>query len=298
MAGLKEIKRRLRSVRNTMKITYAMKLVSAARLRKAQDAVLNFHVYLGGLKRLLGQLSVETGGRSLVHPLMEGRQEVKTIALVIVGGRRGLCGGYNTNLHRKIESVIREQTEAHPEVKFEFYILGKKPADFFRRIKRQYNKAFEDLPEDPAKWPVTEVGSEVEQGFVSGRVDEVWLLYTRFKSAVSHPAVCERLLPLAMEEDYLSAQNEARLAPGMTLFEPDPGAVFAAVIPQIMKARIWQACLDAVTSETASRMTAMDSATRNAGMLCRRLELKHNKMRQLRITTDLIDIVGGAEALK
>lgn len=300
MASLKDIKRRLRSVRNTKKITYAMKLVSAAKLKKAQDAALNFHIYTEELDNLLVRLLVERGERSLAHPLMVEKPEVKNICLVIVGGRRGLCGSYNTNLHKKIEAILKEKKQLLPGAKISCFIMGKKPADYFRRSGRAFAKSFEELPDDVSRWPIDELGREITQGFCGEAYDEVWLLYSHFVTAMTHPAVCEKLLPLAISTAPAGhgRKNLAVLVPGMTLFEPSTAEVFSAILPKILTARILQACHDARASETASRMTAMDSATRNAAQLIRKLELAHNKMRQLRITSELLDIIGGAEAIK
>jgi F-type H+-transporting ATPase subunit gamma len=299
MAGLKEIKRRLRSVKNTSKITYAMKLVSAARLRKAQDAVLNFHVFTDGLNQLLAQLMAERGDGELSHPLLNERAEVKNICFLVVGGRRGLCGSYNTALHKKIESVYQEKREAQPQATLHSHLIGKKPADYFRRIKRECVKSYEELPEDPSRWPIREMALEFKEQFLNGTYDEVWVIYTRFKSAITHPPICEKLLPLSLELETSPHHPElAVLSRGMTLFEPSIGEVFDAVLPDILLARVWQACLDAKASETASRMTAMDSATRNAGLLGKKLELLHNKVRQARITSELLDIIGGSGGVK
>ncbi len=304
MPGLKEIKRRLRSVRNTKKITYAMKLVSAAKLRKAQEAVTLSREYADELNRLLGQLMQEQGGVSAAHPLMEERAEIKNIALLIVGGQRGLCGGYNTNINKKVEWFFRQKAENYPGAVIHPFILGKKPAEYFRRVKRSYVKAYEDLPENASVWPIEEVGRELESAFAGGSFDQVWVIFTRFKSAISQVAMVEKLLPLTADDlPSEKAQKQSVAAhehgdAGWTLFEPSRAEVFSSMMPRVMRTKIRQACLDAKASETASRMTAMDSATKNAGQLVRKLELKHNRMRQLSITSQLIDIIGGAEAIK
>ena len=301
MPGLKEIKRRLRSVRNTKKITYAMKLVSAAKLRRAQEAVTLSREYASELNRVLAQLISEQGGMSASHPLMEERSTIKNIALLIIGGQRGLCGGYNTNINKKVDWLLRQKTEAHSGIAFHSFILGKKPAEYFRRVKRAYVKAYEDLPENASIWPIDEIGREIEAGFLEGRFDEVWVVFTRFKSAISQTAMVEKLLPLSAGDLPASAQGaeaSKEQQAGWTLFEPSRADVFSSMMPRIMRTKIRQASLDAKASETASRMTAMDSATKNAGQLVRKLELKHNRMRQLSITSQLIDIIGGAEAIR
>ena len=299
MAGLKEIKRRLRSVNNTKKITYAMKLVSAAKLKRAQDAVTSFRRYRNELDRSLGHIQEEAGEEVLHDPLMAVREDVKNICLIVVGGQRGLCGGYNTSLHKQIEAVTREMQMFNPLATFHYIILGRKVADYFKRIKRTAEKSIEDLQENVILWPIEALSREVQAGFLSRKYDEVWLVYTRFKSVISQQPTSEKLLPLEVagpvsKEGFISEAKIARL----TVFEPSPRKLFAAILPRIVNARLRQACLDAKASETGSRMTAMDAATRNASQLVRKLELKHNKIRQNRITSELLDIMGGAEAIK
>jgi F-type H+-transporting ATPase subunit gamma len=306
MAGLKEIKRRLRSVKNTQKITYAMKLVSAAKLRKAQEAVTKSREYTTELGSLLSQLLQETAGSNLSHPLMEVRPEVKNVAVLVVGGQRGLCGGYNSNVNKKVEVALKQFGSLNSSV-----VLGKKPAEYYRRKGLAYTKAFEELPENANAWPIADIAGDLEAGFRSGAFDEVWVIYTKFKSAISQTVQLEKLLPLDANLTALTASGVKGAAPiagapsiasaettGVTKFEPSATEVFSALLPRIVSAKIRQYCLDAKASETAARMTSMDAATKNAKQLSRKLELQHNKIRQARITSELLDILGGAEAVK
>jgi len=296
MAGLKEIKRRLRSVRNTKKITYAMKLVSAAKLRKAQESVVKTREYSSALNDLLAALTRETGSLDLAHPLMESRSEVRNICLLVVGGSRGLCGGYNTNVNKMVESTIRELKVKHPSAAVKAVLLGRKPAEYFRRVRRDYVEAHEHLPEDANMWPVEEITRSIEIDFVNGKYDEVHLIFTRFKSAISMVPTCEKLLPLEASAAAGSGSGAAASS-GTAIFEPSPVEVYGAIIPRILRTKVRQAALDAKASEQGSRMTAMDAATKNAGDLSYSLQLKFNKVRQSRITSELLDILGGAEAL-
>jgi F-type H+-transporting ATPase subunit gamma len=300
MAGLKEIKRRLRSVKNTQKITYAMKLVSAAKLRKAQEAVTRSREYTTELGSLLSQLMQETAGSDLSHPLMEVRPEVKNVAVLVVGGQRGLCGGYNSNVNKKVEAALKQFGSLNSSV-----VLGKKPAEYYRRKGLAYTKAFEELPENANAWPIADIAGQLEAGFRGGAFDEVWVIYTKFKSAISQTVQLEKLLPLDANLAALAVsavKGAAPIAPaettGVTKFEPSATEVFSALLPRIVSAKIRQYCLDAKASETAARMTSMDAATKNAKQLSRKLELQHNKIRQARITSELLDILGGAEAVK
>lgn len=296
MAGLKEIRRRLKSVNNTKKITSAMKLVSAAKLRKTQDAVVRSRAYTDALRGILGQLQ---SGSEFSHPLLEPRASVKKIGILVLGGQRGLCGGFNTNTNRKIEALYRELAKKHPGAEVSAIILGKKPAEYYRRIGRKYIESVENLADDPNNWPTQEVCQRLELDFLKGEFDELYLVYTRFRSAISTVPTAERLLPL--DKEALATATSAKTpqaATGVTLFEPNPQRVFDAVVPRIVRAIVRQAAFDTKASEHASRMTAMDNATKNAKELIHSLTLTRNKLRQTGITSQLLDIVGGAEALK
>lgn len=292
MAGLKEIRRRLKSVNNTKKITSAMKLVSAAKLRKTQDAVVRSRGYTDSLKSVLAQLE---GGNEFTHPLLEARASVKKIRVLVLGGNRGLCGAYNTNINRKVESLHKELSERHPGAEISSVLLGKKPGEYYRRVGRTYLEAIENLADDPNQWPIQDVCQRLEIDFLRGEFDELYLVYTRFRSAISTVPTAERLLPLS--KDSVSTTSGASSS-GVTLFEPNPQRVFDAIVPRIVRALVRQAAFDTKASEHASRMTAMDNATKNAKELIHSLTLTRNKLRQSGITSQLLDIVGGAEALK
>jgi F-type H+-transporting ATPase subunit gamma len=293
MAGLKEIKRRIKSVQNTSKITYAMKLVSAAKLKKVQDAVTESRTYTAELKALLSRLLAAVASGTYSSPLIEARESVKNIALVVIGGQRGLCGGYNTNLNKRFEAELKALAIEHPEAKVSFYIIGKKPAEYLRKTERSCLKSFEELSENTSTWPLDEICFELEQDFVNGKFDEVRICFTRFKSAMTVTPVCERLFPLAVDMSTAATGDDAK----PTKFEPDVSSVISAVLPRVARTQLRQACLDAKASETGSRMTAMDAATRNAKELGKKLQRKYNRVRQQGITSQLLDIIGGAEAV-
>ncbi|MEY4667888.1 MAG: hypothetical protein RL518_587 [Pseudomonadota bacterium] len=294
MAGLKEIRRRLKSVKNTKKITSAMKLVAAAKLRKTQEAVVRSRAYTDALKGVLAQLE---GGNDFTHPFLEARPEVKRVRVLVLGANRGLCGGFNTNVNRKVDSLYKEISAKHPGCSIDTVILGKKPAEHYRRIGRQYLDANETLSDDPTNWPIQETCQRLEVDFLKGEFDELYVIYTRFRSAISMVATSERLLPL--DKENLAVVNATPAATnGITTFEPNTQRVFDAVVPRIVRAIVRQAAFDTKASEHASRMTAMDNATKNASELIHALTLKFNKLRQTGITSQLLDIVGGAEALK
>jgi F-type H+-transporting ATPase subunit gamma len=293
MAGLKEIRRRLKSVNNTKKITSAMKLVSAAKLRKTQDSVVRSRAYTDALKGILGQLQ---GGNEFSHPLLEAKPSIKKIRILVLGASRGLCGGFNTNVNRRVEALYKELAQAHPGAEISSVLVGKKPAEYYRRVGRTYVEANESVSDDPNFWPIQEICQRLEIDFLKGEFDELHLVYTRFRSAISTVASAERLLPL--DKDAVAGNIAPDAVQGITIFEPNPQRVFDAVVPRIVRAIVRQAAFDTKASEHASRMTAMDNATKNAKELIHSLTLKRNKLRQTGITSQLLDIVGGAEALK
>jgi F-type H+-transporting ATPase subunit gamma len=282
-------------VKNTKKITSAMKLVAAAKLRKTQDAVVRSRAYTDALKGVLAQLQ---GGSEFSHPLLEARPTVKKIRILVMGANRGLCGGFNTNTNRKVETLFKELSQKHPGCEISTMLLGKKPAEYFRRTGREYLDAQEALADDPTYWPTQEVCQRLEVDFLKGEFDELYVVYTRFRSAISTVATAERLIPLDKEALVTTSSATTGAASGVTLFEPNPERVFDAVVPRIVRAIVRQATFDTKASEHASRMTAMENATKNASELIHSLTLKFNKLRQTGITNQLLDIVGGAEALK
>ncbi len=296
MAGLKDIKRRIRSVKNTKKITYAMKLVSAAKLRKAQDAVKAAREYTDALGELLGQ--VLSGDVANNHPLMNERKEIKNIILLVVGGSRGLCGGYNTNVNKNVELTLKRLQESNPEAKIESILIGKKPVEHYKLMKRTPLDTYIELPEDANKWPIDEICAVLEGKFLNEEVDEVHMLYTRFKSAMSQDVISEKILPVSASSlgEVTSSTEESEESQVEAIFEPSAAAVFEAIIPRVLRTMVRQAGLDAKASEHGSRMVAMDAATKNAGELADKLTLTHNKLRQTAITAELLDIIGGAEA--
>lgn len=293
MAGLKEIKTRIKSVTNTKKITYAMKLVSAAKLGKAQDAVKRSKDYIDGIKGLLSQVLASQSSEGFSHPLAEVRDNPKKARVIVIGANRGLCGAYNTRVNQGIASFISESKKS--KIETELVILGKKPAEFCRAEGIKYQVSYEELSDEPASWPLEQVCVEAEDDFLQGKIDALYVIYTNFKSALSQNVVTDQLLPLSAND--FQSQSEGNNS-GSTLFEPSIQQVFMELLPRIMRTRVRQASQNAKASEHGSRMAAMDNATKNAGDLMESLTLTHNKLRQTGITNQILDIVGGAEAAK
>lgn len=295
MGGLKEIRRRIGSVSNTKQITRAMKLVSAAKLRRAQDAALNGRAYsdrlIGVVQSLLGEISEQ-----FTHPLLQERKEVKNRLAVVISGERGLCGAYNTNILKALAALPADIAESQQVI-----AIGARTVSSAKRLGWKLVGSYEKLPENAALWPIEAINKQVVNSFIDGTYDEVTLYYTKFHSAISQEVVKEKILPLSREallalnvgEQQAKTSNKA----GMKA-QPSADRLVTDLIPLVLAARLRQAGLESKASEHASRMTAMDSATKNADDLTSKLKLFYNRARQSAITTELIDIVGGAEAVK
>ena len=294
MAGLKEIKRRLKSVKNTKKITYAMKLVAAAKLQKVQEKVFALQRYQETLAQIFTQTLQSLEGREVELKLLEKRDEIKNIRLIIIGGSRGLCGGFNTNLNKKIKEVLSTLKEQYQDANIETELLGKKVYEFFKREKIEPSVVYDNLGENISLWPVDEILESAKNDFLTKKIDKVYILYTKFRSALSVVPTLDELLPIDKE----SVTSKLNFNPALIVFEPAKEKLLEDLLPKFLRIKFMQTALDSNASENGSRMTAMDSATSNANDLMAKLQLNYNKLRQSAITSELLDIIGGAEALK
>ncbi len=287
MASLKVLRRRIRSVTSTQQITKAMEMVAAAKLRRAQARALAMRPYAAGLTRMLGNLAAAAREREL--PLFEARP-VRTTALVAVTSDRGQCGAYNTNLFRAVEERLGEVA---PDAPLGIVVVGRKGRDYARRRRWPVIAQFTDLGAEANVEVARTIAADLLRRFESREVDKVEILYTRFFSALRRQVTCETFLPIGTEP----AAGHAG-PPGDVIFEPGLEEIFAALLPRFAGARVLAALADARASEEGARMTAMGAATKNAGELLEQLVLQRNRLRQLMITREILDIVGGAEALK
>ena len=286
MASLKVLRRRIRSVTSTQQITKAMEMVAAAKLRRAQARALATRPYAAKLTGMLENLAAAAREREL--PLFAAR-EVKTTVLVVITSDRGLCGGYNTNLFRATEERLRTAAPGS----LQLIVIGRKGRDYFRRRGWPVLAVFTDLGAEVGVEAARRVTADLLQRFESREVDKVEILYTRFFSALRRQVTCETFLPIGAEP---SADHPD--AAGDVLFEPGLEAIFAALLPRFASARMLAALADSRASEEGARMIAMGAATKNAGELLDHLVLQRNRLRQLMITREILDIVGGAEALR
>jgi F-type H+-transporting ATPase subunit gamma len=282
MASLKAIRKRIVSVRNTQQITKAMKMVSAAKLRRAQEAVVASRAYAEKLGEVVAGLATESSLRE--HVLVRERNPQARVMLIVLTSDRGLCGGFNTNLIRQAERFL-----GAPERTTVLGTIGRKAYDFY---KRRSVEIVEHVPATSAS-PIElarEIVAKAVARFVNEEVDAIYLLFSRFRSAISQVPTVERLLPIeapAASED-----------PREYLFEPDRDGVIESLLPRYVEVKVFQAVLESIASEHGARMTAMESASKNASEMIERLTLEMNRARQATITKELMEIVGGAEALK
>jgi F-type H+-transporting ATPase subunit gamma len=294
MATLRDIQRRIQSVKKTAQITKAMQMVAAARLRRLQEALDSTRPYADKMNQVVGQLVGQIEGGT--HPLLEERPDPRKMDLLIVSSDRGLCGGLNTNVFRKTRDFMAENKDAYESISL--YLVGQKARDFYKRrevtVRQARTHLFAGRPEFEAIRPIARdlVGS-----FLSGETDEVGVIFTQFKSVMTQRAEYLPLLPLQKRqaEEPEAAEPEDV---GDYIYEPSRAALLEKLLPRYVEVQLFWLILEAQTSEFASRMTAMDSATNNAKEMIERLTLTFNRARQAAITKELMDIVNGAEALQ
>jgi F-type H+-transporting ATPase subunit gamma len=288
MATLKLIRKRISSIRNTQQITKAMKMVSAAKLRRAQEAAVQARPYAEKMTELLKNVSARVS--SDAHALLQAREERK-IQLVLFTSDRGLCGGYNANLIRAAEAFLRKNVGAK---EIEITLVGRKGADHYRRRRANIVDRYIGILTKPADELAAEIAQKLIARFVNGETDAVYILYSRFRSALSQVPTLEKLLPVALAETSESAAQQQT----EYLYEPGVQELLASLLPRITDVALQRALLEATASEHGARMTAMDSATTNASKMMGSLTLQMNRARQASITRELMEIVGTAEALK
>lgn len=287
MPSLKFIRTRIASVKSTQKITRAMKLVSAARLRRAQDAIVAARPYANALATAVAELVSRAGADA--HPLMFVRPADR-VAVIMLTSDRGLAGGFNANVFR---ALTRFQGEGKGGKETSLFVVGRKGRDYYRRRKATIRHDWASPTGDTAANLAKELARQAVDAFESGAVDAVHLVFNEFKSAIAQRTVVEQLIPVPAPPP--TPESAANID---FLYEPSRGDVIATLIPLFIESQIYRALLESVASEFGARMTAMDSATTNARDMIGSLTLQYNRARQAAITKELMEIVGGAEALK
>ena len=287
MSKTRDIKRRIRSVSNTMQLTKAMKMVSAAKMRRATDSIVAARPFAHNMRDVLRSLAARAD--SEIHPLLQvtGTEKVE---LLVVTGDKGLCGSFNTNINKAAHTFMtREQARGRRE--FDLHTVGKRGLQYFRRRKFTIHRSWNDVLRQVEYTTAKEIARDMMERYVTGELDAIYLVYNEFKSAISQHPVVERLLPIEpivpqegdTAEDYL--------------YEPGPEVLLDTLLTRHVEVQVYTALLESVAAEHAARMTAMDSASRNAADLIDRLTLHMNRVRQAAITTEIIEVVSGAQAL-
>ena len=286
MATLKEIRTRIASIKNTKKITYAMKLVAAARLKKAQEMILAARPYANRMHEVISSL-VERAEED-IHPMLEMREDPKHTLLLCVTSDRGLCGGFNANLIRQTEAFIRENEGKYETLKLA--VVGRKGNDYFGRrdlVEHYFPDVFNNLELARAR----EIGDFLVDRFLDHNLDQVLIIYNEFKSAISQKVIVDRLLPMT------TAETREKSDEIDYIYEPSRPELLDELIPRYIDSQIYRSLLESWASEMGARMTAMENATNNASDLIDRLTLAMNRARQAAITKELVEITSGAEAL-
>lgn len=290
MANLKEIRNRITSVGSTMQITSAMKMVSAAKLKRAQDAVIKMRPYAEKLHHILGNLSASLDTSENEFAI---QRDVKNVLLIVMSSNRGLCGGFNNYV---IKEALRQARETYKDHNVAVLTVGKKATDTFK--KSNYYIKGSDLPKNlDDVWgsltftTVAPIAEKVMKSFTSGQIDKVVLVYNRFKNVATQVVTVEQFLPIVpKKQDDKTANLDY-------IFEPSKEEIVSELIPKSLKIQFYSALLDSFAGEHGARMTAMHKATDNATALNKKLKLEYNKARQAAITNEILEIVGGAEAL-
>ena len=285
--GAKDIKRRIKSVQNTMQITKAMELVASSKLRKGKEKVEHSRPYFRILKETMQKIAMNTKG--LKSPFLEKREEVKNRGYIVIAGDRGLAGGYNSNV---LKTVL-----GHMDGKKEKIIaIGRKSVEFFEKRDYEMVGSYMGIAEDLEYGVTNEIATIGADLYKSGDIDELYIVYTEFVSTISQQPQIIKLLPMTMEKD--KSETEAEKRGGLVIYEPSEESVFGTLVPKYLSGVLFGTILESYASEQGARRTAMESANDNAEEMISSLELKYNRARQASITQEISEIVAGAEALK
>ena len=289
MAMLRDIKRRIASVQSTQKITRAMELISSARIAKAQARVEAARPYAEAMRRLMSSVGRNAG--NIDHPLLKPRDEISSIGTIVVTSDRGLAGAYNSNVIRAAERDMQEHG-TDPKL----FLVGRKAISYFKFRGFNFEDSWLGVSDQPSIRDARKIARRAAEAFATGEVDEVRLAYTKFHSALTQRATVVQLLPLS--EDDIAADDDEHDDPHASyVFEPEPADILGELLPRYLEGAVYQGMLEAAASEHAARRRAMKAATDNAEELIEDLTRVYNQARQAEITTEIMEVVGGAEAL-
>jgi F-type H+-transporting ATPase subunit gamma len=299
LATERELNKRIRSVKNISQVTSALAAVSAAKVRRAQNQVLATRAYAGKAYEILHNIAAQPGVGEAAHPLLATRATIRNTAVILITGDRGLAGAYNSNIVRRTEQFVVAM-----KMPVQIITVGRKGRDLM--IRRGYNvvASFDSLPDPISILDINPITKLIIDDYLSGKVDQVFVAYTDFINMVTQRPTVKQLLPLKPLDlagmavsEYVQDVDLTGVAHRAYTYEPEPAALLQTIVPRFTQLQLFQAVLEALASEHSARMVAMQNATDNAGVLVEELVLARNKARQAAITNEILDIVGGAEAL-
>jgi F-type H+-transporting ATPase subunit gamma len=290
MATLRDIRRRIAAVRSTAKITSAMKMVAAAKMRRAQNAIENARPYFSKIEETVSSLIDLSDDYK--NPFIESREEVNSIAIIIISSDRGLCGSFNTTLFKNISEIQDNLKKDYPKASFRYISVGKKACSHTKRAKMDVISEFPGIFNKLSFIYAQNIVNSIKELYLNKEIDKIYILYNEFVNILKQVPTLKQILPIEPVKNTNSSQVLDYI------YEPSKNEILDVLIPKLIDTRIWRSLLESNAAEQAARMMAMDKATSNAYDLIRMLELQYNKERQASITKEMLEIVGGAEALK
>ncbi len=290
MATLRDIRRRIAAVRSTAKITSAMKMVAAAKMRRAQNAIENARPYFSKIEETVSSLIDLSDDYK--NPFIESREEVNSIAIIIISSDRGLCGSFNTTLFKNISEIQDNLKKDYPKASFRYISVGKKACSHTKRAKMDVISEFPGIFNKLSFIYAQNIVNSIKELYLNKEIDKIYILYNEFVNILKQVPTLKQILPIEPVKNTNSSQVLDYI------YEPSKNEILNVLIPKLIDTRIWRSLLESNAAEQAARMMAMDKATSNAYDLIRMLELQYNKERQASITKEMLEIVGGAEALK
>lgn len=299
MANLRDIRNRIESVQNTQKITRAMKMVASAKLRKAQDRIIATRPYARKMRQMVGRLVRNAKGSNV---LLRKPATTERVLFVVIGSDRGLCGAFNNNLFKVVQSKVESNfPQLLRKKKLSLYTIGQKPSEYFKRRKYPIDQTYSGFFDELVYSRVCDIMEQIIEEFVSGGYDAVYMAYNEFVSALTQKRRVEKLLPIDADK-LTQSSNKKKQQPDLAqieyIYEPEAKEILDHILPKNLNMQLWKALLDSNAAEQGARMTAMDNATENAKELQEELRLDYNKARQEAITTEIAEIASGAEALR
>ncbi|MES2964309.1 MAG: ATP synthase F1 subunit gamma [Bdellovibrionota bacterium] len=292
MASLKDIRAKIDTTKNTQQITRAMKMVSAAALRRAQHNIVNLRPYANAILTIIADIAAT---QRVSHPLLTRTENPQKVLLVIMTSDRGLAGAFNTNVNKYAERFLRENKSKYEKI--DVLVIGRKAADYMRRRDVKPIDTIMNLAKTVSYPLAAKVAERLMEAYKSGEYDEIKVVYNEFKSAISQQVVAETLLPIDMSTAGTLNKGTNGFPPDM-IFEPAPELIIEQLIVKHFTVQVYRCMSESVAAEHGARMTSMENATKNAGEMINSYTLTYNKLRQANITTELIEITSGAEALK